>query len=246
MMKSLNFAQITGVLFILGAALVNIPYTALIANFDYPDILRQPAGEVLAAFEQGGSSLILTWLAFAWSGLPILLAMLLLPKALGGEKSTLLRLATTFGVIGAAAQMIGLLRWVFVVPGLAQAYTAPQAGEITKEATVQIFQAFHQFGGVLLGEHIGQVFTILWMVMVCAEILRLGVPARWVGWLGLVSAGIYFLGQGELLATVMPGFPVVGPAGLVGSLLWLAWMAVLGAYLMFKKAPVTNRVLAQA
>jgi len=245
-MKSVTLAQITGALFMLGALMVNIPYMALITNFDYPDILRQPAGEVLASFAQGGGSLILTWLAFAWSGLPILLAILLLPKALGGAKSPWLLLATAFGVIGGTAQMIGLLRWVFVVPGLAQAYTAPGAGEVTKEAIIQVFQAFHQFGGVLLGEHIGQTFTILWMGLVCAEMLRLGRPALWVGWLGLVAAGIYFLGQGELLATVIPGFPAVGPAGLVGSLLWLGWMAVLGAQLLFKKADITAPRLVQA
>src|SRR3972149_312330 len=123
-MKSLTISQITGALFILGAVMINIPYMALIANFDYPDILRQPAGEVLAAFAQGGGSLILTWRAFAWTGMPILFARLLPPKALGAEKTPLLSLATAFGVIGAAVQMIGLLRWVFVVPVLAQAYTA--------------------------------------------------------------------------------------------------------------------------
>ena len=245
-MKSLTISQITGALFILGAVMINIPYMALIANFDYPDILRQPAGEVLAAFAQGGGSLILTWLAFAWTGMPILLAILLLPKALGGEKTPLLSLATAFGVIGAAVQMIGLLRWVFVVPVLAQAYTASGAGEVTKEATIQVFQVFHQFGGVLLGEHVGQMFTILWMILVCAEILRSGLVPRWVGWLGLAAAGIYFLGQGDLLATVMPGFPAFGPAALVGSLLWLAWMAALGAFLLFKKAPVTSPLLSQA
>jgi hypothetical protein len=206
-MKSLSLSQFTGLLFVLGALIVNVPYMALIANFDYPDILRQPVGEVLAAFSKGDSSLILTWLAFAWSGLPILLAMLLLPKVMENGKSPWMSLATVFGVIGAAAQMVGLLRWVFVVPTLAQAYIAPQASEVTKEATIQVFQAFHQFGGVLLGEHIGQMFTIVWMTLVSAEILRWSRVAWWIGWLGLVSAGIYFLAQGELLATVMPGFP---------------------------------------
>jgi hypothetical protein len=245
-MKSLSLAQITGALFILGAVFINIPYTALIANFDYPEILRQPAGEILAAYARGGNSLILTWLAFAWSGLPILLAMLLLPKVLGAGKSPWMSLATAFGVIGAVAQMIGLLRWVFVVPSLAQAYVASPTGEVTKEAATLVFQSIHQFGGVLLGEHIGQMFTILWVALVSAEILRSGQPAVWVGWLGLITAGIYFLAQGELLATVMPGFPEFGMAGLAGSLLWLVWMAVLGVYLLVKRAPAAAPLPAQA
>ena len=36
--------RLTGILFIVGAVLVNIPYTLLIMNFDYPDILRESTG----------------------------------------------------------------------------------------------------------------------------------------------------------------------------------------------------------
>ena len=77
--------QTTGILFILGAILVNIPYTLLIMNFDYPEILRFPTGDILERFAAGGPSLIWTWLAFAWAGLPILFGILLLPKALGND-----------------------------------------------------------------------------------------------------------------------------------------------------------------
>ncbi len=42
----------------------NIPFAVLAATFDYPDILRRPAPEVLAAFSAGGAGLILTWYSF--------------------------------------------------------------------------------------------------------------------------------------------------------------------------------------
>jgi hypothetical protein len=236
-MKSSSLPKLTGILFILGAISVNIPYALLIAHFNYPDILRRPAGEILVAFAQGGSSLIYTWLAFAWTGLPIFFAILLFPKAIRRTADWILGPATIFGVVGAVVQMIGLLRWVFVVPGLAQAYTEPQASPAAQEAAALIFQAFHQLGGVLLGEHLGQLFTIFWMSLVSLAILRSRLFAPWTGWLGLVAAGVYFLAQGELLATILPDFPQVGPAGLAGSLLWLAWMVVLGILLLRLKEP---------
>jgi hypothetical protein len=34
--------------------------------------------------------------------------------------------------------------------------------EATKESNKVAFQTIHQFGGVLLGEHLGQLFTIAW------------------------------------------------------------------------------------
>lgn len=39
----------------IGAVLVNIPYTLLIENFDYPDILREPTGYILTRFQESGA-----------------------------------------------------------------------------------------------------------------------------------------------------------------------------------------------
>lgn len=223
--------QMVGLLLILGAILVNIPYTLLIMNFDYPDILREPAGEILERFASGGQSLIWTWLAFAWVGLPILLGVLLLPKALGDDKPSG-QTTLFFGVAGAFIQMVGLLRWPFVVPVLARLYTDQQASAVTKEEVVTVFQVVHQYGGVVLGEHIGQLFTIIWMVLLSLDMMYKGLFPRWFSIAGLVAAGVYFLAQGELLATTMPDFPVWGAAGLVGSLLWLGWLIALGILLL--------------
>lgn len=217
---------ITGILLILGAVLVNVPYTLLIVNFDYPDILRYPAGDILTRFAAGGPYLVWTWLAFAWVGLPILLGILLLPRALGDD-SPVGRLALFFGAAGATVQMVGLLRWPFVVPVLARLYTAPQASAATQEAAAAVFEAVHQYGGVVLGEHIGQSFTILWLALLSFSLLRQGRFPRWLSLAGFAAAGVYALAQGELLATALPGFPVWEPAGLIGSLLWLAALGIL-------------------
>jgi hypothetical protein len=230
--STIRFQRVTGLLFIAGAILVNIPYTLLIMNFDYPDILRQPVGEILTRFQAGGNGLIWTWFAFAWVGVPLLFAIVMLQKLLEREDAPYLWMGTVAGVIGAITQMIGLLRWTFVVPLLAKTYTDPAAGEATREAVAVVFQAVHQYGGVVIGEHIGQAFTILWMVLVSLAMLRSSLFGRWVAWLGLAAAVIYALAQTELLATVMPDLPVVGPAGLIGSLLWLAWMVILGVFLL--------------
>ncbi len=229
--------KVTGILLILGAVLVNIPYTLLIMTFDYPEILRAPTADILTQFASGGPRLIWTWLAFAWVGLPILLGILLLPRSLAGDtpaaRGQLLgKIALFFGATGAIAQMVGLLRWPFVVPVLARLYTEPQAAPATREAVVVVFQAVHHYGGVVLGEHIGQTFTILWMVFLSLSLLRQGRLPRWLSYAGFIAAGVYLFAQAELLATVMPSFPFWGAAGLVGSLLWLAWLIALGINLL--------------
>jgi hypothetical protein len=86
----------------------------------------------------------------------------------------------------------------------------------------------HQFGGVLLGEHIGQLFTIAWTIMIAAAFDTLRLLPRWVSVLGYVAAGIYLMAQAELFATVIPGLPMWDLAGLIGSTLWLVWLIVVG------------------
>ena len=234
-MSTNSHRKLTGFLFIIGAVLVNIPYTLLIMNFDYPDILRETTGTILTRYQEGGTSLIFTWLAFAWVGLPLLFAILMLQKVLEREDTPYLWSGTVVGVIGAIAQMIGLLRWTFVVPILAKYYINPAASAAAKESAVTVFQAVHQYGGVVLGEHIGQTFTIIWMSLVSLAMFRSTLFKPWLAWFGILASVVYSLAQTELLATVIPAFPVVSGAGLIGSLLWLAWMLVLGVFLVRAK-----------
>jgi hypothetical protein len=231
-MSENNLRKLTGLLFIIGAILVNIPYTLLIMNFDYPDILRQPTEEILTRFQAGGTSLIYTWLAFAWVGLPMLFGAILLKRVLEKENSPFLETATTIGVIGFIVQVIGLLRWVFVVPVLARLFTDPTTDAVTKAAIPAVFIAVHQYGGVILGEHLGQFLIIIWVSIISGIIYQSKIFSKWVAWLGWFASAVYILAQTELFATAIPNFPVIDWAGLYGSLLWILWMIVLGVYLV--------------
>ncbi len=231
-MSQFVFRKLAGIFFIVGALLVNIPYTLLIMNFDYPDILRQPTAEILTKFQAGGDTLIYTWLAFAWVGLPMLFGAIMLKQILADEHAPFLETATTLGVIGFIVQVVGLLRWVFVVPALARLYTDPAADSATQAAVAAVFTAVHQYGGVILGEHMGQFLIILWMSMISGIMYKSKMFSKWVAVLGWVASAIYILAQTELLATAIPTVPVIDWAGLVGSLLWLVWMIVIGVYLV--------------
>lgn len=214
-----------GILLILGALGVLIPYTVLTITFDYPSILREETGSILTKFHQGGTTLIWTWWAFAFLGLPLLEAVVLIGQQYK-DKFYFVRWATTLGVIGVLVQFIGLLRWTFVVPVLANNFVA--GTEMAKEANKVAFQVIHQYGGVILGEHIGQLFTILWTVMISSAFMQLKLFPKWVNGLGFVSSFIYLLAQAELFATVIPNFPILEMAGFIGSTLWIIWLLIIG------------------
>src|SRR6478672_1171938 len=215
-----------GWLLIAGAVGVFIPYTLLTINFEYPGILRQDIGIVLTKFHNGGAALIFTWWAFAILGLPLLVAYIKIGQEFENRIS-FIKWATVLGVVSGIVQIIGLLRWVFVVPVIANNYVAT-TDPIVKEIAKSSFQSIHQFAGVLLGEHLGQLFTIAWTIIISIAFIKLKLFPQWVSWLGIISSIIYLFAQAELFATVIPGFPVWSMAGFIGSTLWLVWLIITG------------------
>lgn len=230
--------KLTGTLFLIGSIAVMIPYTILTLYFNYPGILREETSVILTRFHEGGSSLILTWFAFAVTGLPLVAAFVFTGQKL--EKiSSLARLATILGVIGLLVQVVGLLRWTFVVPVLARDFVS--ATEVaTRQAAVSSFKAIHQYGGVILGEHLGQLFTISWSVLICLISIRHRLMPAWISILGLISSFIYLLAQAELFSTVIPEFPVWPMAGFLGSTLWLIWMIIVGIRFVARPGKLNN------
>lgn len=225
-MNNLNKNKIIGWLLLLGAVGAFVPYTILTTTFEYPQILRQDIFIILTKFNAGGSSLIFTWFTFAIMGLPLLLAYVMIGQKLE-NKSSLIKFGTIAGVISIVAQMIGLLRWVFVVPVLGKSMAAATT-DAARESVKISFELIHQFAGVLIGEHIGQLFTIIWTVVICIVIYKTKLFPSWLSWFGIISSVIYFLAQAELFATVIEGFPVWKLAGFIGSTLWLVWLIILG------------------
>jgi hypothetical protein len=215
-----------GIFFTMGAIGVFIPYTMLTIIFNYPEVLRQEPAMVLKQFNDGGSTLIFTWLAFALFGLPLLIAYSLLGKQLE-TKFSFVRWATTMGIIASIVQIIGLLRWVFVVPVLASDYVKT-TDPIGQKAIVTSFKVIHQFGGVLLGEHLGQLLTVTWTGAISYALLKATIIQHWLAWMGYATSVIYLMAQAELLATVIPQFPVWDVAGFIGSTLWLLWLILIG------------------
>ncbi len=231
----MNTHRTIGLLLIIAGVTLLIPYTMLTIIFEYPDILRQDTSVILHKFHDGGSELIWTWFAFAMTGIPLLPAFILLGQKLE-NKTASARLATTLGVIGLIVQIVGLLRWTFVVPVLAETFVNA-TDDSTKAATILAFKTIHQFAGVLLGEHLGQVFSIAWTVLISFTLLKQKMIPRWLGVFGFIASFIYLLAQAELFATVIPSFPVWDLAGFVGSTLWLIWLIIVGVTFLRKDAP---------
>lgn len=207
------------------ALVFNIPFSVLGATFDYPDVLRRPPGEVLDLFAQGGAGLILTWHAFALCALalvPFAFAFSLTPQRVA-QLPALAIGAAVAGALAGLAQAIGLWRWVFVVPGLARTHVDPTSTADARLAAEHGFDLLNQFGGVAIGEHLGQ--TLLALFVLLAACLQWSERARISAGIGFVAAATILVGTGEGLMIAMgqsgEAFALATIGGFVGLTVWL-------------------------
>jgi hypothetical protein len=147
--------------FLIGVpVLFNVGFGLLAQRFDYPDVLRRPTHEVLSRFRAGGSSLIVIWWMFGLSAVLFAPLAVLLAGELADADGTLVALFVLTGVLAALVQVLGLLRWPFLVPYLAREAEQADADSARGEAIDVVFQSLHRYLGVAVGEHLGYA---LWL-----------------------------------------------------------------------------------
>ena len=223
----------TGAAAIALAILFNIPYAILAATYDYPDVLRGPPGQALDLFAAGGAVLVLTWHGFALAALalaPLAVALAITPLRL--ERSPRLALgAAIFGVLAGFSQAMGLWRWVFVIPPLARDHAAAGAIEDVRMAAERCFSLLNQYGGVAIGEHLGQLLTALFVVLLSR--LQGLERRRMTALVGYASAVAIALGTNEGVAMALGhSGELFGIATIIGFLGLTVWLLMTGIGLM--------------
>src|ERR671917_78108 len=230
--KNRALRVLTGALLILTPIAFNVFFTFLSITFEYPDILREPTGHVLRQFDAGGSSLVAIWYGFMLTAVLFVPLAVLVHKALAREDTPYMAVATAFGVVAGVVQFLGLIRWPFLVPYLADTYLDPASSGATRESVAVVFQAFNQYAGVAVGENLGYLFTGLWIALVALAMFGASLPfRRWLALLGMVSAA------GVLVGTLEPvGFESAADIVVVGYILWSVWLALFGVLLLLPRS----------
>ncbi len=217
---------VTSALLIAVPVLFNLFFFLLQSSFAYPSILREPEEEILTRFAAGGSSLIAIWYGFAMVPALFIPAAVLLRRVFSST-TPLLDLATPFAVVAGVVQLLGLVRWPFLVPDLARTYLDPAASEATRAAVLTVFGAFHQYAGVAVGEHLGYLFTGAWTLVIGGAMLSAPQFRSWWGWLGIVSA------IGILIGMLEPaGVAIAGTVNAFAYIAWSLWLIGAGVFLL--------------
>jgi hypothetical protein len=202
----------------LAALLAIAGFTVLGAVFEYPQVLKEPTADILALFRDHQGS-VMTWFAvLVVSSALMAPAGVWLGRVAGG---TLGRWVAGLGIAAATVQVVGLQRWVTLVPGISVEALDP-ARRAAAEAR---FELLHTVLGKAIGETLGYALTAAFTVLVVVALRRTVLPA-WLAYAGFAAAGLIATG------VVIPVIPPASLTNFVGYVVWCAWLLAVAVVLV--------------
>jgi hypothetical protein len=210
----LQFATMWGAFFILAPAI------------NWPASLDEPPAIILPLILDQSGAVFAGYLSYLIHALALIPLAILLRDALRMD-GAMGRAVVMLGVLAGFAKALGITRWLFLMPGLATAYTDPAATPATKDAIAVVYEAFNAYAGGL-GELLGVgLFAGIWTIVISVAVLRQGWTV--IGYSGLVAAVL-------LLSTLLSVVGIESPIMLtLSGILWQFWTLAL-AITIWRKA----------
>jgi hypothetical protein len=208
-------------LVLLTAALAFAPVGILGPAIGWPASLRNPAAMQLAAIAANADAVALGYGVYALYSIAILPVAVIVMRRTSDLRGPLAATVIALAALSALARLIGILRWLTVMPELAKAHATGDAA--MQSTTVQIFSALNAYGGGI-GELLGvALLGGLWLLLAMIGAIRNASLPLWLSVFGLISALLQ-------LALVLPAVGVATPVPVAIAVssfaLWLIAFAV--------------------
>lgn len=211
----------TAALLVGAAVLSNLAFVALGVVFDYPAILGRPAPEILGAFLAQRAA-VSTWFAVLALSAALFAPIAILVGRL--SEARVMRAAVVAGILAAAVQVVGLMRWPLLVPGIAERYAAGDGA--VRAAAASDLETIHRVLGTAVGETLGYALTATWTILVLVALHR-RLAGRWFTVLGAAAAAM--IASGVLVPLGLPGLDLVN---FLGYVLWSTWLVAFAIVLV--------------
>ncbi len=220
--------RVLGAFFIAEALLSFAPVVVLGAAIGWPASLGAPAAQQLAAIAAAPDAVRLgygLYLLYSIAVAPLLIV--LAARTWGGLAHPAAATVAAFAALSALARSIGILRWLTVMPVLAEAHAG--ADPATRASIELVFSATTTWGGGI-GEILGvSLFMAVAMAVVAAGAWQRRTLPRPLAALGGVAALAL-----ALLALPVAGGPALMPVAVAVSGL-SAWMLAVGIALLLRR-----------
>jgi hypothetical protein len=213
---------LTAILFTAQFALMGSAYLILSGAINWPVSLDDPASIALPRLLANADSVMMGYSCY------LMVSLLMIPATaafstrfgLSGSRANLLMALATFA---AMAKTIGIGRWLFVMPSLAQAYVAPDADKAT------VAHALNAYAGGI-GEVMGVgLASGVWTLLIASAVFRAsGMVAK------LLGVFTFLVGL-SLFLTIPAGFGLdLGPILTISGVSWNVALFGIGLWALSK------------
>lgn len=186
--------RITGLAFIFEQLVFLIAFYILGSSINWPASLDLSAEKAFPLITANQTAVFTGYYFYLGSSILLIVAALLVKSALFEKNNALLNallsIATGFGVVSGAMKMLGIVRWLFAMPMLAEKYLDPTSSASVKQMAILNYDLLNAYAGKI-GEHIGvQLLTALFIATLSLAIMQSNRISSWFGRIGLVVAVI--------------------------------------------------------
>lgn len=210
----LQFATMWGAFFILAPTI------------NWPASLGEPPAIILPLILDQSGAVFAGYLSYLIHAVALIPLAVLLRHALRLD-GAMGQAIIVLGVLAGFAKALGITRWLFLMPGLATAYTDPAASPATQDAIAVVYEAFNAYAGGV-GELMGVgLFAGVWTIVISFAAIRRGWTL--LGYSGYGAAAL-------LLSTLLSVVGIESPIMLtLSGILWQFWTVAL-AVTLWRKA----------
>ena len=116
---------------------------------------------------------------------------------------------------------------------LARVYEDPNSSQATREATAVVFDSFHRYLGVAVGECLGYLLTGTWTLLIAVAMLGSSSFADWLAWPGIAIGASLALGSLEFVGRFEEhGWKLAGTIVPIAYTAWSLWLLAAGIVLL--------------
>lgn len=202
---------------IAAAALATVGFTGLGSVFDYPAILEEPTAEILRRYREHQGAITALFATLVVAAALVAPIAILLARLTPSARAV--RAMRILGISAAVVQMIGLSRWVLLVPSFSDDALDPA----TATDAIHHFELAHTWLGHALGETVGYALSAAFTIVACCSLPLL---SRWTRRLGIAAAVLVATG------VLVPVFEPASLSNFAGYLLWTLWLVVVAIELL--------------
>lgn len=221
--------KVTASIFMAFFLLIVVGNLMLASSFNFPDILRESPEVRFTLFQNNQGTIIPTYYLMGLTSiLQIFMAVAMYRLT---KKDRLLDLfALTAGVLSGVFQVLGFFRWVILIPMLSNAYNTK---EISSEVIFFLEKFANTYLGMTVGEHLGSLFTGLWLITLGIALVKNAAFDKKLSWLGLVSGIALSIQSYEPVNS--SAFSFLATISIALWALYVVWVLIMSILLFQKK-----------